>query len=242
MPASRKGGAQAVEDRLVGDFAREPHIARRDCSDARAHQRAAPVRRRAGEVRDAACAPSRARKSATGSPALDSTSDAPPRIARKKDLQAAIAADVVEGAPHHGAVETLSGADRRGQAGQAVHDHLRHAGRAGGEQHPFGRQLRQRKLLGLEQWPARKRHAREDRAPGGPAYPRRSTTASASAQANQSAEVIGCGIGRQNRHPARHAVELDQRQRLVSWLDVATTTERPASSASRPPKLVPRAR
>ena len=30
---------------------------------------------------------------------------------------------------------------------------------------------------------------------------------------DQSAEVIGCGIGRQNRQPARHAVELDQRQR-----------------------------
>ena len=30
---------------------------------------------------------------------------------------------------------------------------------------------------------------------------------------DQRAEMIGCGIGRQNRQPARHAVELDQRQR-----------------------------
>src|SRR5580700_3577432 len=29
---------------------------------------------------------------------------------------------------------------------------------------------------------------------------------------------------------------------VVSWLDVATTTERPASSASRPARVVPRAR
>ena len=30
---------------------------------------------------------------------------------------------------------------------------------------------------------------------------------------DQSGKVIGCGIGRQDRQPARHAVKLDQRQR-----------------------------
>src|SRR5579862_7711593 len=41
-------GAQTVEDRLVGDFTGEADIARRYLSDLRRHQRAAPVRRRAG--------------------------------------------------------------------------------------------------------------------------------------------------------------------------------------------------
>ena len=83
------------------------------------------------------CAPSRSRCSATGSPALDRTSEAPPSMRAQEDLQAAIAADVVERAPDHGGVRLLRG-DGAGQPSERVHDHFRHAGGAGRQHHPFG--------------------------------------------------------------------------------------------------------
>ena len=54
-----KARLQAVQDRLVGDLARQPHIARRDPRDRRAHQRAAPMRRRAGQMGDASACQAR---------------------------------------------------------------------------------------------------------------------------------------------------------------------------------------
>src|ERR1700686_3011453 len=50
----RKLDAQTVEDRLVGDFAGETDIARRYFSDLGRHQRAAPMRWRARQMRRAA--------------------------------------------------------------------------------------------------------------------------------------------------------------------------------------------
>ena len=160
----------------------------------------------------------------------------------QKYLQAAVAADVVERAPHDGAVETLSGADRRDQAGQAVHRHLRHAGRAGREQHPFGRHLRQRMLRQPGQWPARKRRAPEDRMPRGPACPRRSRRRRPRRRRSKRRDDrLRYRAAKSSSRRATPSSSISA-SAVVSWLDVATTTERPASSASRPPRLVPRAR
>ncbi len=52
----RKHCAQAVEDRLVGDFAGKPDITGRDRVDSRRHQRAAPMRGRARKMRHAVLA------------------------------------------------------------------------------------------------------------------------------------------------------------------------------------------
>src|SRR6202043_3772192 len=49
----RKCRAQAIEDRLIGDLPRKTDIARRYFSDLRRHQRATPMRRRAGQIRNA---------------------------------------------------------------------------------------------------------------------------------------------------------------------------------------------
>src|SRR6058998_634953 len=43
-------GAKGCEQRLVGDLARQTHVARRHRAGRRAHERATPVRRRAGNV------------------------------------------------------------------------------------------------------------------------------------------------------------------------------------------------
>ena len=207
----REHGAQTVEDRLVGDFAGEADIARRYFSDLGRHQRPAPVRRRARQMRHAAAAePGKMIGDRLAGARQHQRRAADDRA--QKDLQAAIAADVVERAPHDGAVETLPGADRRDQAGKAVHRHLRHAGRAGREQHPFGRHLRQRKLLGRDDgrrandthWKIECRLARRARV---------DHDGVGLGAGEQSVKMIGCGIGRQDRQPARHAVELDQRQR-----------------------------
>ncbi len=56
----------------------------------------------------------------------------------QKNLQTAVAADIVERTPHDG-LGFRWRRDRRGEAAEAVHHHLRHAGRARRQQHPFGR-------------------------------------------------------------------------------------------------------
>ena len=98
----RKHCAKIIEDGLIRDLARQSHIARRNRADGRTYECAAPMRRRTGKVRDAHAASSRARCSATGSPALDSTNERAAQDGAKENLQATVAADVIEGAPYYG--------------------------------------------------------------------------------------------------------------------------------------------
>ncbi len=56
----------------------------------------------------------------------------------QQDLQTAVAADVVEGAPDRRYRARRRRSDGAGQPLQRVDDHFRGAGRAGGEHHPFG--------------------------------------------------------------------------------------------------------
>ncbi len=86
------------------------------------------------------CAATRPRNAATGSAALVSTSEPPElRRAHQQD-QAAVAAHVVERAPHLGRGAGAEAGDRPGEGVQVVHQELRRAGGAGGEQDPLGAQ------------------------------------------------------------------------------------------------------
>ena len=99
----RKGAVQAVEDRLVGDFARQPDVTRRNIADRRRHQRAAPMRRRSQQMRHAVAAEAIEMFADRLAGAGQNERDAAEHGAQK-DLQAAIAADVVERPPHGRAV------------------------------------------------------------------------------------------------------------------------------------------
>ena len=94
-----KSRLEAVQHRLVGDLARQAHIARRDLADRRAHQGAAPMRWRAGQMGDAIAA-----QAAPGNRAIDSLGIRQDQrgVAHQRpqeDLQAAIAANVIKCAP-----------------------------------------------------------------------------------------------------------------------------------------------
>ena len=56
----------------------------------------------------------------------------------QEDLQAAVAADIVKCCPDGRLFARRRDPDRRGQPGEAVHDHLRDARRPRGQEHPFG--------------------------------------------------------------------------------------------------------
>ena len=55
----------------------------------------------------------------------------------EENLQAAVTANVVEGAPHDGGCRRAADCDRARQARPCVHDHLRKAGRTRCEEDPF---------------------------------------------------------------------------------------------------------
>src|SRR6266851_312676 len=55
----------------------------------------------------------------------------------EKDLEPPIPADVVKRAPDDVGALSQGPADGRRQAGEAVHEHFRRAGRAGGEEDPL---------------------------------------------------------------------------------------------------------
>jgi hypothetical protein len=134
-----------------------------------------------------------------------------PERRAQKDLQTAIAADVVERAPYDRAVRCFA-ADRRGQAGEAVDGHFRHARGARREQHPFGFARRRGKICSRHDV----RRARN---------PQRNIERSARGRigiddnsidlgtGDDGCKMIGIGVGRQNGEAARDAVKLDQRQR-----------------------------
>ena len=98
--AAGEARLQRVENGLVGDLARQADVARRRsraASGSSARGASARACRRGASRR---ARPRRARKSATGSPGAVSTSEPPPSRRAQQDLQAAVAADVVERAPH----------------------------------------------------------------------------------------------------------------------------------------------
>ena len=83
------------------------------------------------------CRASRARKSRDRLSARSRARARRRQHRAEEDLQAAVAADVVERAPD-GAPSAGLGAHGRSETGEVVHDHLRHAGRAGSHEHPLG--------------------------------------------------------------------------------------------------------
>ena len=94
----RKRTGQAVEHRLVGDFAGQTDIARREVRGSTAHQELAPVRRRPGDVGDAARAqPCHVIRDGFSGLRQHHRSAADHRA--QEYLQAAVAADVVERRP-----------------------------------------------------------------------------------------------------------------------------------------------
>ncbi len=134
----RERRLQAVEHRLIGDLAGEADVTRPELRGRTAHQQLAPVRGRAGNVGDAARIEPR-----------DVIGERLMRIRQhhraagehgaEEDLQAAIAADVVECGPHRRrSARRTFGDDGAGECFQRMPGDLRHAGRARGEHQPFG--------------------------------------------------------------------------------------------------------
>ncbi len=132
----RKGLVQAVEDRLVSDFAGQPDIARRNIADRRRHQRTAPMRRRSQQMGDAVAGEAFEMIADRLAGAGQNKRNAAEHRAQE-NLQAAIAADVVERTPDR-IVADRPATKRRGQAGERMHHHFRHAGGARREHHPIG--------------------------------------------------------------------------------------------------------
>ncbi len=138
---------ESVQDPLVGDLSGEADVARRDGGSVRAHQRTTPMRGGSRNMRR----PLRPepheiiadRLAGAGKHEGAGAQDGP-----EKDLEPSIPANVVERAPHHVRALSQGAADGRGQAGEAVNEHLGRAGRAGGEEHPLGSAARGRRLFG----------------------------------------------------------------------------------------------
>ena len=66
------------------------------------------------------CEPARTRKSPVDSSASESTSEAPPKSDSQKDLQAAVTADVIEGAPDDRIARAAVVLYRAGKARQSM--------------------------------------------------------------------------------------------------------------------------
>ena len=206
----RKGAVQVVEDRLVGDFAGQPDIARRNIADRRRHQRAAPMCRCSQQMRDAVAAETIEMIADRLAGAGQNKRNAAEHGAQE-NLQATIAADVVERAPDC-VVDDRPAAKRRGQAGERVHHHFWHAGSAGSEHDP----------LGLARGGGKPPGRRNLRSTGNAD---RQIERGACCRAlvddhrvdvsagDERREVLGIGIGRQDSKTARDAVELDQGER-----------------------------
>src|SRR4051812_20253490 len=112
---------ERVEDRLIRDLARQTDMRERTGAGVRAHERTPPVRRCARDVRRAACRD--ARQIITGrlvSRGQHERSAAQDRT--KENLEAAVSANVVEGAPYRTSGTARGTTDRRRQAVERVHD------------------------------------------------------------------------------------------------------------------------
>ena len=131
--------AQTIENRLVGNLARQSDVTRRDFSDVRIHQRPAPVR---GRPRQMSYIVRREPREMIGD-GLVGIRHHERRAANnsaKINLHSAIAADVVKSSPDGGTVGGARCLQRRREAREIVHDHFRNAGRPRGHQHPLSAQ------------------------------------------------------------------------------------------------------
>ena len=183
-------------------------------------------------MRDAAGAEPRARRSRDRLVGARQHQRAAAEQGAQEDLQAAIAADVVERAPDHRRVIGLRASDRRGQGRRDVHDHLRHAGGAGGEQHPFGMQL---STLGRA--PAITSGMQTTGGGVGAEECRPFAAADNRVDAglgDHIREMVGRESGGHRIMRRATPSSSISASAVVSWLPVATSTERPARMAAHP--------
>ena len=139
-----------------------------------------------------------------------SVSDSPPEQRAQEDLQAAVAADVVERRPVAAAGDRR---DRAGQRRERVDDELRRAAGARGRQDPFGRRAPRAARRAAQAAGGRRRARDVDRGGGGVAVvdaARRPRPSRASAS-----ERVASRARRAEHDLAREAVELDQRRRRL---------------------------
>ncbi len=207
----RKLLGEAVEHGLIGDLARKPHIARRDVGDLAGRERASPVGRRSGDVGDAR--------------AGDPRQEALDRLARRhheqrvaaderpqQHLQAAEAADVIEGGPFDRRLGGPAAAVKRvDQARETVGHDLGRPGRSRREQTPFRRAVglgrsRSQPLRAQPQAIGRQRHGdliarpvMDDRVRLG--------------VGDDAAQVVQAQIRRNDDQPCGHPVEFAERDR-----------------------------
>ena len=201
---------EIVENGLVGDFPRQAHVARRHRVRGRAHEHAAPMRRRARHVRRPMRAESR---QVLGDRLLRIGENQRAAVEHRaqQDLQPAVAPDVVERRPHDAAVAPRARFDRGGEAGERVHDHLGDAGRARGEENPL-----RSPGAGPRRRVERDRRGTDD----GERHAERAQVARVlvgndrvdAGFGDHGREMLARKIRRAENHPARDAVELDQRQ------------------------------
>ena len=143
----------------------------------------------------------------------------------QENLQAAVAADVVEGAPYHRRIALLR-LERRRQGGERVHHHFRHARGARRQQYPFGRVGRRDKPIRRHDIRPNIQRGREVRRPHGPAFrhhrprhrPRRRRTARQNGpDLHRAARSSGGAQRRRARSaPRRSSIDLWSRQRPIS--------------------------
>ena len=188
----RIGRAQLIQETLVGHLAGQAHIPRLERLRRAAHQRAAPVRGSAGNMRHAR-GPGAGQKLRGRLARARQHQRRAAEHGTQVDLQAAVAADVIERAPHHARCGRLA-RQRAGQAREGVGDELRGAGRARGEKYPLGGERRLPIDLaghgrGIQ---VRELHA----CPG---------------DRGDLGERLGAELRRGEHQPARDAIELEQR-------------------------------
>ena len=208
-PRPRVARPDMVQNGLVRDFPRQAHVVRRNPVCRRAHERATPMRR---GPRDMGHAPRAGpdQKVPRRFSGARQHQRAPAQQRPQQNLQASIPANIVEGAPHRRDGLDPIPVDRTRQAGQGVHDQLRHARRPRGEENPLRVVWSGPRGIG----------GRESRAAGDDR---------AHAAGFQGGAIGHNGIHRRGRHDerrdlprqigrtqheaARHAIELDERQR-----------------------------
>src|SRR5580692_5413498 len=131
---------EVVENALIGDLPRQTNILRSDSVGRITHQRAPPMGRRPGDVRDALCAGPAKKIRCWLLRSLEHQRGSSESGA-KKDLQSTETPNVVERAPHNGRRCGSFSFNRTSETRQRVHGELGKAGGAGGKKNPFGFEL-----------------------------------------------------------------------------------------------------
>ena len=228
-----KRRAQMVEDRLVGDFAGQPHITRRNPTGSGAHQRSPPMRRRTGNVADPA-RPGAGKELANRLQRARQHHRAAAQHRTQENLQAAIAAHVVERAPYRTVAERARGRHRPGRGAGQRRQRMTHqfgnTGRARGEQNPFSFVHR----LAV-------RHAGSDRGARRHEYGRAQLGCGPVAdhgidlrRRHHARQMCRRYIGRAQHDAPRDTVEFDQRQ-CRRQLVARRQQHRPAAQLGEPP-------